>query len=53
MKKLSLIFSLALVLLVMPLVLFGPSACANGDGIKSYENGVLTLEPFGCALILL
>lgn len=31
----------------------GEGKVINGDGIKSYENGVLTLEPFGCALILL
>lgn len=31
----------------------GNGKVINGDGIKSFENGVLTLEPFGCALILL
>lgn len=31
----------------------GEGKVINGDGIKSYQNGIVTLEPFGCALILL
>ncbi len=43
MKKIPVIFSLVFVLIVMPLILFGPSACANGDEeeqeiIRAFES---------------
>jgi glycosidase len=31
----------------------GEGEIINGDGIVSFENGVVSLEPFGCALILM
>jgi hypothetical protein len=31
----------------------GEGEIINGDGIASFENGVISLEPFGCALILM